>query len=616
MPQLQKIMKEESKNIRKKFIEEHRGYLLLFVGFTVIAFCIMFINGMTSSIPHPMGRMFIFGLLYAICWALAIVLLIAFFRWVACWRNFKRFLFGCACFATLVALFYAEEDWRGKHDWNAYKREWEAKGQKFDWDAYVPAPVPDDQNFAMSPVWIARVKYNMNDPEKLKTWYGDRADSDDVSKFFALCPVTDSALAGTNWASHMMPTTPDLPVRWTAARRLDLKPWQSYYRNVEETNSSAEISIFPQPQSPAADVLLALSKFDSTIEQLRKDSLLPYSRFPVQYDIDDPGAILLPHLAGLKNFAQVLELRAIAELQIGQTDKAFDDIKLMLRLSDSIRPEPFIITHLVRMAVLQMTIQCIYEGLSEHKWSDAQLAELDSELSKINYPADYKFSVHSETAGHAKIFEWIEQKRSRGGELLALINSGNSQMPDSTVRLLETAFHLMPAGWFYQGNMQMAQSDRAWSSVPAGDAQPVISPQAVLQASNTTAAVFGRSTPVNFLGRLLAPELSAYAKKTAFAQECVDLTRTAIALERYYLATGQYPATLDALAPKYLQEVPADIINGEPLQYRTTPDGRFVLYSVGWNAQDDGGVAISTRPLMGTGINVDEGDWVWQYPKK
>ena len=50
----------------------------------------------------------------------------------------------------------------------------------------------------------------------------------------------------------------------------DLKPWQAYYRGLEKTNPAVEIPIAPQPQSPAADVLLALSKFDPVIEQLRQ----------------------------------------------------------------------------------------------------------------------------------------------------------------------------------------------------------------------------------------------------------------------------------------------------------------------------------------------------------
>ena len=55
--------------------------------------------------------------------------------------------------------------------------------------------------------------------------------------------------------------------------------------------------------------------------------------FPVIYDTDEPFEILLPHLAVVKRYAQVLQLRAIAELQNGQGDKALADVKLMLRLT-------------------------------------------------------------------------------------------------------------------------------------------------------------------------------------------------------------------------------------------------------------------------------------------
>ncbi len=602
---------KESKKISKKFMERHRGYLFLFTWIAIIAFCIIFIVGMSSSIPHPFGRMLVFGLLYAICWALVITLLIAFVWWACDRRNFKRLLFGCACMVTLVALFYAEEDLRGKHDWAKYKREGEAKGNKFDWQAYVPAPVPDDQNFAMSPVWIARIKYNFqNDPQKASTWYGDRVDSDDVAKFYGLMPVSAGALTGTNWASHL-PSTPDLTVRWTAARTVDLKPWQSYYRNLEETNHDTGISI-----TPAADVLLALSKFDPAIEQLRKDSQLQYSRFPVKYDMDDPAEILLPHLLAIKQSSQVLELRAIAELQNGQTDAAADDIKLMLRMVDSVQSEPFIITHLVRMAVMQMAIQCIYEGLSEHKWSDAQLAEMDSGLAKINFPEDYQFSILSESAAHAKIMEWLEEKRSRGKVLVDLLTSDNQGKSNSSLQWVGRAVDLMPKGWFYQGDILLSEVDEIWASVPSSNTRRVISPGSVLQASNAMVLADNQASAFNFLGRILTSDLSTYAKRTAFAQESAELAQTAIALERYYLAHGEYPASLDALAPKFMEQIPSDIINGEPLRYHPTPNGRFILYSVGWNEQDDGGTTVPSKGLIGTGVDVDKGDWVWQYPEK
>ncbi len=51
----------------------------------------------------------------------------------------------------LVAGFYLEEDWRGKRAWEQCKSELEAKGEPVDWKAYIPPPVPDDQNFFKAP---------------------------------------------------------------------------------------------------------------------------------------------------------------------------------------------------------------------------------------------------------------------------------------------------------------------------------------------------------------------------------------------------------------------------------------------------------------------------------
>ena len=94
----------------------------------------------------------VFTLLVSVVAATVSVGLWAFIRWFFCWRNFKRFLFGVACLATLIALFYAEEDWRGWHAWKKFKHEWEAKGEHFDFASVVPPPVPDDQNFALTPI--------------------------------------------------------------------------------------------------------------------------------------------------------------------------------------------------------------------------------------------------------------------------------------------------------------------------------------------------------------------------------------------------------------------------------------------------------------------------------
>ena len=85
------------------------------------------------------------------------------------------------------------------------------------------------------------------------------------------------------------------------------------------------------------------------------------------------------------------------------------------------------------------------------------------------------------------------------------------------------------------------------------------------------------------------------------------------ALERYKLASGRYPETLDALVPQFIGKLPHDIIGGKPLHYRRTGDGKFVLYSIGWNEKDDGGVVVFRKNSL-TAVDTEKGDWVWQYP--
>ena len=132
----------------------------------------------------------------------------------------------------------------------------------------------------------------------------------------------------------------------------------------------------------AAHVLGSLSQFDLAIEELREASRRPYAHFPVCYNDANPAMILLPQLAELKRCTQILQLRAVAELQAGQPERALDDIKLMLRLTESSRTEPFMISHLVRISIVQLLLQPVWEGLADHRWTGVQLVALDAELGK------------------------------------------------------------------------------------------------------------------------------------------------------------------------------------------------------------------------------------------
>jgi hypothetical protein len=589
-------MKEKPKKTGENFLKRHIGFLGVFVCFTVVAFSIIFIVGMTSPAQHPFGRVFVFAWLYALGWAVAGTLLITFVHWVWSGRNFKRFLFGVACVATLIALAYAEEDLRGKLDWDSYKHQLEAKGEKLDFSDFVPAAVPDDQNFAMTPIVSTSYGNILTSDGKIIPY--EKRDKNYVGRM-GMSPLDNNDYKSINGAGN-----------WQIATMSDLSGWQSYYRTLAAKTN--EFPIPAQPQTPAADVLLALSKYDPAIEELRQAAQMPDSRFPLNYDDEDPSEILLPHLAALKQCSQVLQLRALAELQNNQIGKAFDDIKLMLRLADSVRTEPFIITHLVRIAIVQMALQPVYEGLANHQWSDAQLAEMDSELAEFDFLADFKLSINGERAAHVKVTAWLEHNPRRLQDFWTDIS------PDHRADYFSPLF-LVPRGWFYQNDITMSKLHDLWLSGPVNDEQQIVSPQQVSHADNALLREIRHLTAFNFLARILVPQLGPFARRVAYAQNAVNMARIAMALERYRMVHGGFPGSLDALTPQFMQQLPHDIINGNDLQYRLTQDGQFVLYSVGWNERDDGGVVAyrkSANKHATENVDVTMGDWVWKYPQK
>lgn len=523
-----------------------------------------------------------------------------FLKWLFSWYGARRALIGFAVLATLIGLFYAQEDWRGWHAWQKFKHEWEAKGERFDRASVVPPPVPDDQNFALTPIVTSSYLHVLD-----KTGHQIQpANTNTVNR------LKMETAHNNNWPTNSTGN-------WQKSTVSDLKVWQQYYRALAVKTNEFPVAL--EPQTPAADVLLALSKYDSAIEELRQASQLPYSRFPLEHDKEDTAAILLPHLNGLRGCARVLQLRALAELQNGQSDKALDDVKLMLRLTDSVRTEPFLISHLVRIAIVNIAMQPAWEGLGEHKWSDAQLVGLDRELARLDFLAGYKLAMRGEMVlCQGGIFDYLRHHPEQ------LVNMMSSE-GDSDTPLLARVCWLIPSGWFYQNQLRCARQ-MVERYLPVADVNlGIISPSATRRADAGVEADTSRhTTPYNIAEKMLLPALGAAARKFAYGQESVDLARVACALERYRLAHGEYPESLDALASQFIAKLPHDIINGQPLRYRRTNDGpspssyghaggQFVLYSVGWNETDDGGVVALTSARTPQ-PDLERGDWVWQYP--
>ncbi len=75
------------------------------------------------------------------------------------------------------------------------------------------------------------------------------------------------------------------------------------------------------------------------------------------------------------------------------------------------------------------------------------------------------------------------------------------------------------------------------------------------------------------------------------------LLLTEFALREYILEHGRSPESLNELVPRYLPAVPSDPFSDRPLVYRRQADGHL-LYSVGANGTDDGGVAAEWSDML------------------
>jgi hypothetical protein len=514
-----------------------------------------------------------------------------FFRWLFSWRMVRRALIGLAGLATLVALLVTEENWRGKRAWDNYKREAEARGERLDLVSLVP-PVPDDQNFFCAPIVAAALNALQNQNEYSME---PRGGTNDVNRMnFNIYPG-DVEHSPTNGGGN-----------WQKGKLADLKEWQSYYRTFSQSpeGKTNGFPIAAQPQTPATDILLALSGFNPALEELRQASLRPDARIPLNYENGfDAAGELLPWLANMKRCAQFLQLRILAELEDGQSGPALADVKLLFRVTDCVREQPFLISHLVRIAMTAISLQPIYEGLAQHRWSDAQLVELEQELARQDYLADFEFAMRGEKITAIGTFE--KQR----------ITCESKQWEESsgTNKIATISYRFMPSAFFYENELAFAQMHEQFI-VPLVDlTNRVVAPAGLRQAQDAMQSQMKHYSYYKIQAQMIFPAISAAVMKIARIQTQLDLALVACALERYRLAHGEYPETLQALAPQFIAQLPHDLINSQPLHYRRTEDGQFVLYSVGWDEKDDGGKIFLSKSGS---IDQKQGDWVWQYPQK
>jgi hypothetical protein len=225
---------------------------------------------------------------------------------------------------VLVAFFYAEEDLRGKREWEKCKNKLEAKGALLDWNAYVPPPVPDAQNFFAAP--------------KMQEWFV-------------------KSLTG--------PITDDLAIR------------------LSNTNTTATIT----NETMAAEYLAWSDKFKPDFDLIRKALNRPYARMNGGYSdpTTTPVPNYLIVRAVSQTLAQRAKCylllhqpeKALSDLTL------LNDSRRLLEAAPTGKPMT-LVAALLNIAVVGVYVDAIADGIRSHTWSEPQLISLQKQLEQVN----------------------------------------------------------------------------------------------------------------------------------------------------------------------------------------------------------------------------------------
>jgi len=329
-------------------------------------------------------------------------------------------------------------------------------------------------------------------------------------------------------------------------------------------------------------------------------------RFPVDYE---EGFVAdLPHLSKLRECARLLALKSLLEVDKGNVGQALRTCLQTKNLGESLSIEPFLTSQLTRIGVSHVMLRSLENILSEDDLSAETLNALTEELDV--HQRDLRRGLHVALVGERCFFvAFFHDFRSLVPQEL----QGKNTYEQGLKRFMRSSF--MKSDELYGVRMYAKLIDFAQLSThQAIEQSKKLAKDAAADSLELSGVSFlkpWRLRDLNMFSRLTLP---AIAKSfAAWARNEADLQQARIvaAFKIHKIEHGAYPESLDALSPTILDPLPKDPFTGEDFVYRKDGDG-FILYSVGDNLKDDGGIP---KPKGSCGIGPSDYDIVWQCAK-
>lgn len=324
-----------------------------------------------------------------------------------------------------------------------------------------------------------------------------------------------------------------------------------------------------------------------------------------------------PHSGGsaLMALKSWLGVHSEASSAAGEWQHAVDDVRIQLRLAEAQGAEPSMIDLVSVIASTRNVLEPVWSLLRSGQMSETQIQSLLRDLDRLDLKAVLQTGLRGELA------IWADE-------------NGGALSQDQVRELLADASLPIPAGGL-EGKLARLQALAAANLHPSSVAQGVRG-ALVLHVLNVHLAPLQRSglpglresfhryeasgsgtSVFDLPGGYFRSNLHGLYDKAVLAQTRLDQARLACALELYRMKHQHYPAALSELVPEFLAAVPLDVIDGKPMRYQISGAGRYKLWGVGFDAEDDGGKVIAGSYEDAAQPRLDDsrypGDWVWSY---
>jgi len=303
-------------------------------------------------------------------------------------------------------------------------------------------------------------------------------------------------------------------------------------------------------------------------------------------NVEAGPAVELSHLAMVRTLARELSVDALHWTIASQPSKAVSSIEANFALSKTFTNEPYIISQLVRLAVIGIARESIVNLVNRSATlGDADFARLQQACEQALPPLTQGMALDRAIIA--------EGATAPFGALHYFVGAVNKDGKVDTVKAPMVAVMLYQLG-FPVGATRMAmlfeiEDTLRTRLLPWPEAQAAQERRDQRLEAN-----------LQFMGPLVAilwPSIGRTYESEWRTRTELDVTRVALAVERYRLAHGSLPKSLDELVPRFIAAIPDDYYAGRgiPLRYRQKEGGGFVVYSLSRNQTDENGEAFDEK---------------------